>query len=263
MNNIFIEGIQGMGKSTLLQSLCLNLPGRTVCREGDYSPVDLAWCAWMTEKEYEQMLQKYDPIRQELRKNTVREGCHYVVTYTKILTDLPGFHRDFERFEIYNGRKSIQEQEEIITARYRQFSDTGYLFECAFLQNLVEELILFHNFCDDEIVEFYRRLYQNIRRDSFLLLYLYSDQIEESTRIIQKERADLQGREIWYELMMGYLKNSPYGLQHGCEKFEDLTAHFRHRQQVELRILREVIGENAKILPAKRWEIREVLDMIR
>ena len=42
MKNIFIEGIQGMGKSTLLQSIAERLPELHVCREGDYSPVELS-----------------------------------------------------------------------------------------------------------------------------------------------------------------------------------------------------------------------------
>lgn len=41
MKNIFIEGIQGMGKSTLLNAILAEIPRYHVCREGDYSPVEL------------------------------------------------------------------------------------------------------------------------------------------------------------------------------------------------------------------------------
>ena len=53
MKNIFIGGIQGMGKSTLVNSVFKAVPELHVCREGDYSPVDLAWCTWMSKEEYE------------------------------------------------------------------------------------------------------------------------------------------------------------------------------------------------------------------
>lgn len=59
MKNVFIEGIQGMGKSTLLNRIHAAVPEFRVCREGDYSPVELAWCAWMTQDEYEQVLKRY------------------------------------------------------------------------------------------------------------------------------------------------------------------------------------------------------------
>ena len=35
--NIFIEGLQGMGKSTLLQKIASHRPEYRVCREGEYS----------------------------------------------------------------------------------------------------------------------------------------------------------------------------------------------------------------------------------
>ena len=54
--NIFIEGIPGSGKSTLLDALARHFTDYRVFREGDISPVELAWCAYMTETEYRQAL---------------------------------------------------------------------------------------------------------------------------------------------------------------------------------------------------------------
>lgn len=252
-----------MGKSTLLQEIFTRVPELHICREGDYSPVELAWCAWMTEEEYDTLLKRYCSIEKEIAENTVREGKHAVVPYTKIITDIPGFHKELEQFEIYNGRKTLQDFEKIIISRYRQFSGTGYLFECSFFQNIVEDLLLFHQLSGDEIVAFYRRLYDVIDKEHFLLLYLYSDKIEESTRIIQKERSDIQGNELWYEMMIKYLIHSPYGEQHGYKGFDDMIAHFRHRQQIELRIINEVIQDHAIILPAKKWKIEEIINMLQ
>lgn len=261
--NVFIEGIQGMGKSTLQQAIFAEMPELHICREGDYSPVELAWCTWMTGEEYQRILQQFDSLSKEVVGHTVREGDHYIVSYTRILTDVPQFHKELERFEIYNGRKSLRELEQIILARYERFVGTGYLFECAFLQNIVEELILFQQLSDDEIVAFYDRLYAAVYKEDFLLFYLYSDKIEECTRTIQKERSDAQGNQLWYDLMLKYLIHSPYGIRQGCQGFEDLVNHFRHRQRVELRIINEVVREQAVILPAKEWKIEEVLERIR
>lgn len=251
MDNIFIEGLQGMGKSNLLSEIARQKPEYKVCREGDYSPVELAWCAWMDGEQYAAVLEKYAPIRKEIEACTFWEGEHYIVTYTRILTDIPGFHRDLEQYEIYNGRRTLQELEWIIFTRYEQFHGSGYLFECAFLQNIVEELILFHQLSDEEILSFYERLYTVIYKEHFRLLYLYSDKIAENIRIIQRERSDDQGNQMWYPLMMKYLVNSPYGKAHKYKDIEDLISHLKHRQQVELRIIREIIGERAQILPAK------------
>lgn len=50
--NIFIEGIPGSGKSTLLDTLSRHFTDYRVYREGDISPVELAWCAYMSEDAY-------------------------------------------------------------------------------------------------------------------------------------------------------------------------------------------------------------------
>lgn len=263
MKNIFIEGIQGMGKSTLLNIISTAVPEFSFCKEGDYSPIDLAWCAWMSKKEYKTLLKRYIPIKDEIIKNTVQEDGRFVVSYTKIITDIPNFYKELEKYEVYNGRKTFQDLKELIFSRFRNFSETGYLFECSFFQNIIEDLILFHLLSDDEIVEFYRELYSTIKKEQFLLLYLYSDKLKENIKVIKKERCDNSGNKTWYNIMLEYLINSPYGNEHNYRKFDDMITHFKHRQCLEMRIIREVIGDKAIILPAKNWKINEIIIHLR
>ena len=56
-----------------------------------------------------------------------------------------------EQYEIYNGRKNFTEWKEIVFTRFKNFRGTGYLFECAFFQNIMEDLILFHERSDEDI----------------------------------------------------------------------------------------------------------------
>lgn len=262
MTNIFVEGIQGMGKSTLINGISKLLPKLHVCREGDYSPVDLAWCAWMSEVDYKAILLKYPELESEILKNTMKEQEYYIVTYTKIKTEVLGFYKDLECYEIYNGRKSLSELKEIIFNWFRNFTETGYLFECAFFQNIVEDMILFHVLSDEEIIEFYRELFLLLDRKNFLLLYLYSDRLEENLQIIQRERCDEEGNEVWYQLMLDYIIKSPYGKKHGYSGEKDLINHLKHRQELELSIIKEVLGEHALILPAKEYDLEKIIAKI-
>lgn len=63
-------------------------------------------------------------------------------------------------------------------------------------------------------------------------------------------------------MMLEYLVNSPYGRKHGCSAFEDLIIHFKHRQELELSIVKEIIGKNAVILPAKEYDVNQIRSLI-
>ena len=264
--NYFIEGIQGAGKSTLVAGLSEQLPGYQVFREGDHSPVELAWCAYLTEEQYGNVLTRYANIRDEIENNTTVEpdpegnGKRYVVTYTRIITDIPGFHKDLELYEIYNNRIPKADFENIILSRYARWQGDKQIFECSIFQNIVEDQILYFEMTDDEIIEFYKRMKTVLGDREYKILYLNVDDIAEGINIIRKERVDGDGNEMWFPLMMEYLKQSPRGLHQGWKDFDDLVKHLEHRKSVELRILKEVFPEHAVILKSKNYDLSSVTE---
>ena len=54
--NYFVEGLQGSGKSTLAAALAARHPEYRAIREGEYSPVELAWCAYVNRAQYDAIL---------------------------------------------------------------------------------------------------------------------------------------------------------------------------------------------------------------
>ncbi len=257
--NYFIEGIQGAGKSTLVERLSKHFPDHRVYREGDYNPVELAWCAYMREHQYESVLAKYDSLREELLANTFTEGERRIVTYTRIITDVPGFHKDLEQYEIYNNRMDRAQFEETILKRYARWNGDASIFECSLFQNIVENQILFYEMTDDEIVDFYRRVKAVLKDRDFRILYLEVGDIAETLQVIRKERVDDKGNEMWFPLMVGFLEESPYGKRHGLRGFEGLVKHLEHRKTVEKRILTEIFPEQAVILKSKNYDLDAAL----
>ena len=55
--NYFVEGLQGAGKTTFVKQISAYLQDYQVFQEGDYSPIELAWCAYVTEKQYDRILE--------------------------------------------------------------------------------------------------------------------------------------------------------------------------------------------------------------
>ena len=256
--NYFVEGIQGAGKSTLVSRLAGHFPEYRVFREGDYNPVELAWCAYMTEVQYDEVLARYEGLREEITANTYTEGDRRIVTYTRVITDVPGFHKDLEQYEIYNDRMDRAQFEETILGRYARWNGDASIFECSIFQNIVENQILFYEMTDEEIVDFYRRLKAVIKSRDFRILYLEVGDIAETLQVIRKERVDDKGNEMWFPLMVGFLEESPYGKRLGLRGFEGLVKHLEHRKSVEQRILTEVFPEQTVILTSKNYDLDAV-----
>lgn len=238
--NYFVEGLQGAGKSTLVRQLSEQHPDYNAICEGDYSPVELAWCAYVDRETYKEILEKYIDIREEIEKKSLAEDNHMIICYTKILTDIPGFHKDLERYEIYNGNLDPENFKKIIIGRYRNWKGDKNIFECSIFQNIIEDMILFQKCSDEEIIDFYKLVKQALDGKDYQILYIQSDDIKSNIDVIRKERSDDQGNEMWFPLMMGYFDNSPYALEKGVKGYEALLEHFRHRQELELRICEEV-----------------------
>ena len=257
--NYFVEGLQGAGKSTLLQRLSDKLENYKVFREGDYSPVELAWCAYVTEEQYGKILVRYDCLKDEIADKTVVEGEHRVICYTRILTDVQGFHKDLEQYEIYNGNLDRESFEKVVLSRFAAWNGTGQIFECSIFQNIIENQLLYLMMTDEEILDFYRKLGEVLADKPFKILYLDVEHIREGIEIIRKERSDDKGNELWFPLMIKYLEESPYGKKNALRGMDGLIAHLERRKALEHRIIKEVFPEHAVILKAKAYELGDII----
>ena len=188
--NLFIEGIQGSGKSTLSRELAKRLPEFHVYHEGDISPVELAWCSYMKKEVWEGMLQKYPTLADEIKAKTQIEGEYYITAYTRIMAESRSFYEDMEAYEIYNGRVEFDFFHDVIMRRYAAFSEEGCVFECSFFQNSMETMLLYYQLSDEEILAFYQEAYDILKDKGFQMIYLDSEKIRENILQIKKERSD-------------------------------------------------------------------------
>ena len=256
--NYFVEGLQGSGKTTLTEKLIKIYPDCVLIKEGDYSPVELAWCASVDEKTYQDILNCYPELSEQIKEKTFKEDDRYVICYTKVRTDNRKFYSDLEQYEIYNGRISDEDFRKIVLDRYRRFNEENMIFECSMFQNIVEDMILFKNASDEEIIAFYKQVKEALNCNNYQIIYLYSDDIENNFDIIRKQRLDDKGNEIWYQIMLEYFDNSPYALKRGISGEEELIKHFKHRQGLELKILKEIFPDKNLILRSKHYSDEEI-----
>ena len=255
LSNYFIEGLQGAGKSTMVNRLSKQLPEYKVFREGDYTPVELAWCAYVTESQYQDILTRYPSLENEIEAKTIAEGDHRIICYTQILTDVEGFHKDLEQYEIYNGNLDKDSFEKIILERYEKWDGQGQIFECSIFQNIIENQMLYLTMTDEEILDFYRRLKKILSGKSYQIIYLDVDDIRSAIEVIKKERSDENGNELWFPLMVRYIEESPYAKEHFLHGMEGLLTHLERRKALEHRIINEIFKDETIV--AKNYKLPE------
>lgn len=258
LSNYFIEGLQGAGKSTMVKLLSDKLPEYKVFREGDYSPIELAWCAYVTKMQYRGILERYPSLEAEIVSKAVDEGAHKIICYTQILTDVEGFHKDLEQYEIYNGNLDRNSFEQIILERYQKWSGSGQIFECSIFQNIIENQMLYLMMTDEEILDFYSRLKQILCGKIYQIIYLDVDDIRSTIEVIKKERSDENGNELWFPLMVKYIEASPYGKKHSLCGMEGLLIHLERRKALEHRIINEIFKDETIVLKSKNYDIEQL-----
>ena len=251
--NFFIEGLQGSGKSTMVRKLSEFNPDYTAVWEGEYSPVELSWCAYVNNDQYEEILKKHPELRSEIEGKTFSEGKRKIICYTKIVTDNQAFYQDLEQYEIYNNRVSFDDFRSIVLERYGKWDSDKMIFECSIFQNTVEDMILFRQMSDEEIIAFYRLVCEVLNEKKYRIIYLKADDIRVNLDIIRKERSDASGSELWYPMMLGFFNDCPYSKARGLQGDDDLIDHFRHRQDLELRICEDIFPDKSIILKSKDY----------
>ena len=251
--NYFIEGLQGSGKSTLAGRLAALDPSLTAVGEGDYSPVELAWCAYMTQAQYRAALEQYPALRGQMEALSRPEGDRRVLCYTKVRTEDRAFYGDMERYELYNGRVPWAEFRRIVLGRYAAWQGDGAIYECSLFQNTVEDMILYRQASDEEILAFYREVRDVLAAKPWRVLYLETADIPGSIGAVSRERVDENGAPVWFRMLLEFFDGCPWAAARGLSGEAALLDHLAHRQALELRICRELFPDRVTVLPSKAW----------
>lgn len=257
---ILVEGIPGAGKTTTARKIKEKLidEGKEAIlyEEGMSHPADMAWNACLKEDEYNDFIKKCSEMwegskksisKEELisriQRQTRIEDNNVILAYTKI--DFPedcywSLIGDVASKEICDGRKSLDEFRDIHLRRWSKFAeqallnDNIYIFECAFLQNHIFELLGVYEKSDEEIYLYLKSLLETVKSLSPSIVYIEPSSVEDIIIQAANESKSPEGsRSDWIDEVANWVSNVNFGKSHNLKGIEGVFYFCKERLRID------------------------------
>lgn len=257
---ILVEGIPGAGKTTTARKIKEKLidEGKEAIlyEEGMSHPADMAWNACLKEDEYNDFIKKCSEMwegskksisKEELisriQRQTRIEDNNVILAYTRI--DFPedcywNLIGDIASKEICDGRKSLDEFRDIHLRRWSKFAeqallnDNIYIFECAFLQNHIFELLGVYEKSDEEIYLYLKSLLETVESLSPSIVYIEPSSVEDIIIQAANERKSPEGSgPDWIDEVANWVSNMNFGKSHNLKGIEGVFYFCKERLRID------------------------------
>ena len=265
-----IEGLPGIGKSTYADNLkeTLTEDGHRVIlfQEGDLHPADMAWNAYLSMEEYNEFIANVisiwetiktpskEDLLEHIKSQTLFEDGHAIIAYTKLGFNDPRYkslYDDLSAREIYDGKLSLAEFMALLKKRWHAFSkkalnttNTIYIFECAFLQNQIFELMGFYDMEDEEIMNYLFSLLDMVHSLNPSLIYLAPNDVDALIEATDLSRKGSDSWPGWMDQMVTYVEKSNYGKLHGLKGIDGVFEFLKNRYRLDRLFLSEAEGKD-------------------
>ena len=257
---ILVEGIPGAGKTTTARKIKEKLidEGKEAIlyEEGMSHPADMAWNACLKEDEYNDFIKKCSEMQEGSKKSISKEELisriqrqtriednNVFLAYTKI--DFPedcywSLIGDVASKEICDGRKSLDEFRDIHLRRWSKFAeqallnDNIYIFECAFLQNHIFELLGVYEKSDEEIYLYLKSLLETVKSLSPSIVYIEPSSVEDIIIQAANESKSPEGsRPDWIDEVANWVSNMNFGKSHNLKGIEGVFYFCKERLRID------------------------------
>ncbi len=274
---IFIEGNPGSGKTTFAKRLEASLidMGKTVkmFQEGDLHPIDLAWCAILDEVKYQQVISDYPMLKDDLLRLTKKINDNYVLAYTKVNHRLApkSFYDSMGSYEIYRS-ETLAPFKDIHQKLWYDFSkniehDTIYIFECVFIQNHINELILKYHLSNQAIFDYFMDLITPLISLNPMLFFVEQKDVRQCiSRVADERKTDDPAKfKDWIDLVIEYIEDTPYATKLGYTGYEGIIRYFKDRQALSLELIKRLPISSTILLLENNYDdlFKQMLDQVK
>ena len=273
---ILVEGIPGSGKSTISRKIRNYLVSKglevVLYNEGDLHPADMAWNALLTKEEYNNVIKDNKEYENIIKENSKFEEDYVMVAYKKLglRKDKSELMKLFEAHEVYDGRVTCDVFKELHLKRWKKFAEQMkedknkiVIFECAFLQNNVNELLAIYEKDLNYIKDYLNELIGTVLELNPKLIYLKQPSVKETLNRVSKERIsdNKEAYPDWIDVVIEYFKNSNYGKHNNINGFDGVVRYFEKRQEIELEVIKSLSIDNL-VICNHNYEWEEIIDPI-
>jgi hypothetical protein len=206
-----------------------------------------------SEAEYRRFISGYSVYKQVIGQYSEEFDGRMLIYYRAMLNnagqqfpeEATGF---LSNYEPYDGKVSLDEFLRLCMARYGQFAERASrtqeinIFESSYLQNQVNELLLFHCLSKGRIIEHLKKLAECYEELQPVLIYLSQADVRKTILRVADERRlpDREKYPWWIDHIIRYISESNYGKKHALNGFDGVVEYFKRRKEIELEAVNQL-----------------------
>lgn len=212
-------------------------------REGCLHPANLDGYALLPAGEWDALMEKFPQHEERLKNHSLCIDGHILVQMQKDYRKGSPIFQYLEKYAIWdNGLDfdlfaKLHRQRWAAFARRSMENSGAFIFECAFLQDHITELMLFYERSGAEIVEYFKKLEESISVLNPFMIYLQQDSPEETINRIYRQRIHEPDGRPWGERVAEMIAGSPYGKTNALVGYAGLVEFFKRRKEMDLKVL--------------------------
>ena len=244
---IFFEGIPGSGKSTLARQAARFLQKHSVNNslypEGCLQPANLDGYVLLPLALLPDLFARFPRQETKLRTHMSEKDGYTLIQRQKAFRENSAVFRYLQPYSVWDGGLNFELFAQLhrdswaaFAANLRQQEQTA-IFDCAFLQDHITELLLIYEKSEADILGYFRKLTKIIQDLHPFIFYLRQTDVDETIRRAAAQRTREPGGGSWAERVAGYIANSPYGKTHRLVGYEGMADFFKRRRELDLLVL--------------------------
>ena len=253
----FVEGIFGSGKTTYARELYHSLircnPQAVLyCEHSSSNEIDFTRKAYVDKNTLDYFRNKYMSLGEEI---PIHDKCSsfdrsvqcfsdcILLAYTEWMIDQKEYYNlavEASQYEICSGKVSLSDYKRIIINRWnehfraRKACDIE-VYDGAFLQNIMIDLIAYYAISLDEITAFYHELLFSLQEHQFSVHYIITSNVDSVLKRAASARST--DTENWLGAFILWLKKSKYALKNNPVDEETVSRFCDNLQNIQLELL--------------------------